>query len=208
MEDSEKTLGVILAGGLSRRMGGGDKGLAMLGGQSLLKRVVSRVQPQVDGILLSANGDPSRFADLGLPIAADASDDRPGPLAGILAGLEAAASSADAFGHVLSVPCDTPFLPADLVARLHGARRESGAPGAVAVSGGRQHSTVALWPIEGRTAISDALAKGVRRVSSLVAALGLAEAAWPVEPFDPFVNVNDPDEMRSAEALLALYSDA
>ncbi|QEN91369.1 molybdenum cofactor guanylyltransferase MobA [Labrys sp. KNU-23] len=198
-------MGVILAGGLSRRMGGGDKGLSLLGGWTILERIVARLRPQVAALFLNANGDAARFDALALPILPDGVPDFPGPLAGVLAGLDHAAQAG--FAEVIVVPCDTPFLPEDLVTRLR-AGTQAGR-GAVAVSGGRRHPTAALWPVHLRTALRKALVEeGQRRVETILRRHDFAEVAWPVEPFDPFANVNDPDGMAQAQALLNRFPAA
>jgi molybdenum cofactor guanylyltransferase len=202
MTASRAIVGSILAGGLGRRMGGVDKGLIDLGGRSLLAHVVERVRPQVGALFLSANGDPSRFASLGLPVIADQEEGYPGPLAGIVAALDTVARLAPEAASLLSVPCDTPFLPLDLVGRLDAARLGAGAPGAVAMSGGRRHPTVALWPVSASETIREALQGGERRVAAVSAALGFVAAEWPSEPFDPFFNVNDPAGLGQALHLL------
>jgi len=130
------TPGVLLAGGLARRMGGGDKPMRQIGGRSILARAIGRLTPQCDGLLLSANGDPARFKDFGLPVLADTVANHPGPLAGILAALDWAAANRPEVSWVLSVAADCPFLPSDLVSRLHHARAEQDAELAVAASGG------------------------------------------------------------------------
>lgn len=171
--------GVILAGGLSRRMGGGDKGLLPFGGGTLLSAVMARVRPQVSRLALNANGDPARFASLGLAVLPDPVPGHPGPLAGILAAMEWAAASGHA--RVLTVPCDAPCLPPDLLARLmpH--------PFAVAASAGRRHPVVALWPVALAPALAQALARGERRVSAL------SHDATPVDfPEAALLNLNTP----------------
>jgi molybdopterin-guanine dinucleotide biosynthesis protein A len=200
------TLGVILAGGLARRMGGGDKGLRPVAGHSIMARLRGRLEPQVTSTILNANGDPGRFADLGLVVVPDDVAGRPGPLAGILAALDHAALVADV-GWLVSVPCDAPFVPSDLVVRLHAGRGT--ARGAVAVSAGRRHPTVALWPTSSRATVRRALVDdAVRRVDAVAARLGLAEVEWPAEPFDPFANVNRPEDIALAEAILAAWPQA
>src|SRR5690242_7566464 len=144
---SPPTLGVLLAGGLARRMGGGDKPMRTIGGRPILERVIERLRPQCDGLILSANGDPGRFAATGLPVVADTVPDFAGPLAGILAALEWTAAHRPEIGWVVSVAADTPFLPHDLVSRLHAARHVSGEPLACAESGGQAHPVNALWPV-------------------------------------------------------------
>ncbi|MBP0578457.1 molybdenum cofactor guanylyltransferase MobA [Labrys sp. LIt4] len=198
-------MGVILAGGLSRRMGGGDKGLSLLDGRTILERIAARLRPQVAALFLNANGDARRFKALGLSILPDGVPDFPGPLAGVLAGLDHAAQAG--FDEVAVVPCDAPFLPADLVTRLR-AGTQAGR-GAVAVSAGRRHPTAALWPVHLRTALRKALVEeDQRRVETFLRRHDFAEVVWPAEPFDPFANVNDPGGMAEAEALLAHFPAA
>ncbi|WP_413993002.1 molybdenum cofactor guanylyltransferase MobA [Labrys okinawensis] len=203
--NNDATMGLILAGGLSSRMGGGDKGLSRLGEATILERIVARLTPQVQVLFLNANGDPSRLAKLSLPILADTLPDFPGPLAGVLAGLDHAAQVG--FAEVVVVPCDAPFLPADLVARLRAA--VGGKGGAVSVSGGRRHPTAALWPVHLRQVLRVALVEeNQRRVETFLRRHGFVEVAWPAEPFDPFMNVNDPDGMVQARALLERWPQA
>ncbi|MFC2249749.1 molybdenum cofactor guanylyltransferase MobA [Labrys portucalensis] len=208
-QDEQKTgsaiMGVILAGGLSRRMGGGDKGLSLLGGRTILERIAARLRPQVRALFLNANGDAARFETLSLPILPDGVPDFPGPLAGVLAGLDHAAQAG--FNEVAVVPCDAPFLPADLVARLR-AGTQAGR-GAVAVSAGRRHPTAALWPVHLRSALRKALVEeDQRRLEAILRRHDFAEVTWPAEPFDPFANVNDSAGMAEAEALLARFPAA
>ena len=118
-----KTIGVLLAGGLARRMGGGDKSLAMLGGEPLLARAITRIAPQCDQLILNANGDPARFKTFGLPVVADTVPGFAGPLAGVLAALEWVFANRREVAWVLSAPTDCPFLPHDLTERLHQADR-------------------------------------------------------------------------------------
>jgi molybdopterin-guanine dinucleotide biosynthesis protein A len=199
--DHPDTIGVILAGGRSARMGGGDKGLRPVGGAAILARITARLEPQTRGLVISANGEPRRFERLGLPVLPDGPGGPLGPLAGILAALRHAGAAGVPF--VVSVPCDTPFLPADLVARLHEARLRSGAPGAVASSCGRQHPTVGLWPVSCLPDVDEAvLGQGIRRARDAVSRLGFAPAEWAGD-VDPFFNVNTPEELAAAEALAA-----
>lgn len=197
-------VGLILAGGLSRRMGGGDKPLKVLAGRTLLERVAERLAPQCPGgLALSANGDPARFRDVfSGAVLPDTMPDHPGPLAGILAGLEAAAAQ-PGVTHVASVPGDAPFLPDDFVARLVAAARGEDRPIALAASGERRHFTSALWPISLREDLRGWLASGERRVGGFIERHGAAVASWPVEPVDPFLNLNAPEDLAAAEALLA-----
>lgn len=195
-------LGIVLAGGLSRRMGGGDKPLLRLGGRTLLDRVCDRFAPQCGaGVILNANGDPGRFAGFDGPIVPDGVPDHPGPLAGILAALDHAAAHRPDVAHAASVTGDAPFLPADLVSRLSAAVAE--APIAVAASGGRRHFTVALWPVALREDLRAALvARGERRVGAYLARHGAVPVDWATEPVDPFLNVNTPADLEAAEAML------
>src|SRR3954468_17134550 len=142
------TIGVLLAGGLARRMGGGDKPLRRLGGRTILERLIARLSPQCDALILNANGDPARFAETGLAVVADTVPDFAGRLAGILAALDWAAMHRPEIADVVSVAADTPFLPRDLVARLHAAREQAGTPLACAQSGGRAHPVNALWRVD------------------------------------------------------------
>jgi molybdenum cofactor guanylyltransferase len=203
------TLGLVLAGGLARRMGGGDKPRTMIGGQTILSRVIDRLTPQCTRLILNANGDPSRFADTKLPVIADDVPDFAGPLAGVLAGLDWAATNAPGIEYVASVPGDCPFLPRDLVARLHQARADAGQPLACASSGQWRHPVVALWPVALRDNLRRALTQdGLRKIEVWTARHGVALAAWPAKPVDPFFNVNTPEDAAAAERLAVQYPDA
>lgn len=199
-------LGVILAGGLSRRMGGGDKPLMRLGGRTLLDRVAKRFGPQCDaGVILNANGDPARFAGFDGPIVPDGVPGHPGPLAGVLTALDHAAAHHPDVTHVASVTGDAPFLPTDLVARLGEAIADPASPPiAVACSGGRQHFTTALWPLALRDDLRAALVeRDERRVGAYLARHGTVPVDWPALPIDPFLNVNTPGDLADAEATMA-----
>jgi molybdopterin-guanine dinucleotide biosynthesis protein A len=197
--------GVLLAGGLARRMGGGDKPMRQIGGQTILARVIARLAPQCDGLVLNANGDPARFAAFGLPVVADTIEGFPGPLAGVLTGLDWAAAQRPVAKWLLSAAADCPFLPRDLVARLHAAQLESGAPIAVAASGGQSHHVVALWSVTLREELRAGLASGeARGVGRWIASHDAATATWPTEPYDPFFNANTADDLVEAERIAAL----
>lgn len=200
-----KIAGLLLAGGQSRRMGGGDKALRRLGGVSLLERAIARLRPQVEALVLNANGDPARFAEFGLPVVADSVPDFAGPLAGVLAGLDwAAARSAD-FEFVASVATDAPFFPRDLVARLVDGVAEAAADLGCAASGGRSHPVFGLWPVRLRDDLRHAVAEeGLRKVDDWTARYKLATVGFPDRPLDPFFNANRPEDLAAAEALLAL----
>jgi molybdopterin-guanine dinucleotide biosynthesis protein A len=200
------TLGLVLAGGLARRMGGGDKARIRIGGATILARVLACLKPQCERIIINANGDPARFADTGLPVVADDVPDFAGPLAGILAGLDWAAAQAPQIEWLLSVPGDCPFLPKNLLARLHDARLAADTPLACARSGEWRHPVVGLWPVKLREDLRCALTQeGLHKIEIWTARHGIAIADWPAEPIDPFLNVNTPDDAVRAEALAALY---
>lgn len=195
--------GVILAGGQARRMGGGDKPLQPLGSRPLLAHVIDRLAPQVPALAISANGNPARFAAFGLPVLADSVADFPGPLAGILAGMEWARWLDPAIRDIVTVPGDAPFLPQDLVARLVAARDAAGADIACAASAGQVHPVAALWPVRLHDALHQALDEGLRKVTDFTARHRLALAEFAADPVDPFLNVNTPDDLAAAERRLA-----
>lgn len=198
-------LGIILAGGLARRMGGGDKSLLDLGGRPVLARVIDRLAPQVGSMALNANGDPDRFAHYGLPVLPDGEPDYPGPLAGVLAGLDwAAAQGADT---IVTVAADTPFFPSNLVEHLEQARVRAGTPIALAATpdperGIGRHPTFGLWPVHLREDLRAALRAGTRKIVAWTDAHGAASAMFPCDPFDPFFNLNRPSDMVAAQRLL------
>jgi molybdenum cofactor guanylyltransferase len=197
--------GVLLAGGLARRMGGGDKPMRQIGGRTILDRVIARLTPQCDGLLLNANGDPARFASFGLPVIADTIENFPGPLAGILAGLDWVAANRPEVPWMLSAAADCPFLPRDLVARLHRTRAQQEAQLAVAASGGQSHPVIGLWSVGLRGELRHALVvEDVRKIDRWTARYALATVNWPAEPLDPFFNANTVDDIAEAERLAAL----
>ncbi|WEF24842.1 molybdenum cofactor guanylyltransferase MobA [Paracoccus sp. S3-43] len=188
---------IILAGGRATRMGGGDKCLLDLRGRPILARIVDRLAPQCRPLALNANGDPARFAAFGLPVVADGLPDHPGPLAGILAGMDWAAGRGAE--RVLSVAGDTPFFPADLALRL----TQAGTGIVLAASRDADgqviaHPTFGLWPVALRDDLRAALASGQRRVRAFAAAHGAATAIWHAGPEDPFFNINTPEDLDRA----------
>jgi len=201
-----KIAGVILAGGLARRMGGGDKALMRLGGETLLARVIARLKPQVGEIVLNANGDPARFAEFGLPVVADTVAGFAGPLAGILAGMRWAAARGHT--HVASAAGDTPFFPADLVARLTQAARSGGQPIALAATndperGLSEHPTFGLWPVDLADNLEESLTVGnMRKIIVWTSRHGCARAVFDEAAEFPFFNVNTPEDMVEAERIL------
>jgi molybdopterin-guanine dinucleotide biosynthesis protein A len=197
--------GVVLAGGLARRMGGGDKPLREIGGQTILARVIERLEPQCESLILNANGDPLRFASFGLPVIADQVKNHPGPLAGILAALDWAAVNRPDAQWIFSVPGDCPFLPQDVVARLRQALRARGAEIAVAASRGRTHPVIGLWSVALREALRQALVvEGLRKVDAWIARHRVATVDWSAEPLDPFFNANTIVDLAEAERLAAI----
>jgi molybdopterin-guanine dinucleotide biosynthesis protein A len=199
-----KIIGVLLAGGLARRMGGGDKPLRLLAGRPLLDHVIERLRPQVAGLVLNANGDPARFAAYGLTVAADSVPDYAGPLAGILAGLDWAAENRPDCPLIVSVATDAPFLPRDLVARMVAALATEQADLACAASGGQAHPVIGLWPVRLREDLRRAVIdEGVRKVDVWTARYRLAVVPFSDRPVDPFFNANRPEDLDRAAALLA-----
>lgn len=198
-----KVVGLLLAGGQSRRMGGGDKALRPLGGISLLERVVERLRPQVASLVLNANGDPSRFAEFGLPVVPDGVPDFAGPLAGVLAGLDWTAQHHPDCSFIVSVATDAPFLPTNLVASLVAALETANADLACAASGGRVHPVFGLWPLRLREDLRRAvLTEGIRKVDRWTARFKLVTVPFPDTPVDPFFNANRPEDLEAAAALL------
>jgi molybdopterin-guanine dinucleotide biosynthesis protein A len=199
-----KICGVILAGGLARRMGGGDKGLRDLAGRPILAHILERVRPQVTCLVVNANGDASRFAEFRLPVAPDAVEGNAGPLAGVLTGMEWAARHASVCDLILTVPSDAPFLPRDLVERLERAMIAEGADIACASSGGRTHPPIALWPVSLAEELREAMTREeIRKVDVWTARYKVAVAEWPTEPLDPFFNANKPEDLAAAEEMAA-----
>ncbi|WP_085901440.1 molybdenum cofactor guanylyltransferase MobA [Kiloniella majae] len=200
--------GVILAGGLARRMGGGDKGLKSLAGESLLARIIQRIRPQVGPLVLNANGDQKRFNAFSLPVAADVVDDNPGPLAGVLTGMEWVAAYSPNVKWMVSVPCDAPFIPMDLVGRLISEATKQGVPLACAMSQGRTHPVVGLWSVALRNDLRQAIMREeMRKVDRWTERHGICHVPFDDvvignETIDPFYNANKPDDLVRVERLL------
>jgi molybdopterin-guanine dinucleotide biosynthesis protein A len=202
----KKTLGLVLAGGLARRMGGGDKALIEIDGKTILARVLATLKPQCDPIILNANGDIARFAAFGLPVVRDEIPDFAGPLAGILAGLDWMAARHPDLEWMVSVPGDCPFLPADLVAQLHQARERAGTPLACAKSGDWRHPVVGLWNVKLREDLRRAIVEeDLHKIEIWTARHGIALAEWPDRPVDPFFNVNTPEDRARANEIAASF---
>jgi molybdopterin-guanine dinucleotide biosynthesis protein A len=195
--------GVLLAGGLSRRMGGCEKCLLRLGGKPLLTHVLGRARGQVAALLLNANGDLSRFAALGLPLREDVVPGHAGPLAGILTGLEWAARIPGC-KWLASFATDAPFLPCDLVFRLRTAAQEAGAEIALARSGGQAHPVFGLWRLGLEVDLRHALVdEGIHRIRRWTERHSLVYVDFESGPVDPFFNINAPEDLERAEDILA-----
>jgi molybdenum cofactor guanylyltransferase len=202
------TLGAILAGGLARRLGGGVKTLREVGGQPVLARLIARLRPRVTRLIINANDDPARFAEHGLPVVPDTLPDHPGPLAGLLAALDWTAASEPSIEWVVTVPGDAPFLPRDLVARMHEAVRRDGARLACASSLGRTHPVVGLWPVSIRDELRRVLTeRGIRRIDRFTEPYARAVVEWDATPADPFFNVNTLEDLAEADRLVSAYPD-
>ena len=200
---TDRLPGVILAGGRATRMGGGDKSLRQIAGRTILDRVIDRLGRQCAPLALNANGDPARFSPFGLPVLADSLSGHPGPLAGVLAGLDWAAEQG--LGHIVTVAADTPFCPGDLVVRLLAAGGESGfALAATPDETGRilRHPTFGLWPVALREDLRAALSGGLRKIVLWTDRHGAATAVFGTDPVDPFFNINTPEDLAEAERLL------
>jgi molybdopterin-guanine dinucleotide biosynthesis protein A len=206
MVSPTRVVGVILAGGRSSRMGGGDKCLLPLAGQPVLASVIARLKPQVCDLIINANGDASRFADFGLPVIADTVGGLAGPLAGVHAGLEWVKANAPDVGYIVTVASDTPFFPSDLVHRFL-AELADHPTLLVATSQEGMHPVVGLWPIAMAPQLEDSLAQGIRKVGAWTKQHGAREVFFaPVKVggrhVDPFFNINRPEELAEADALL------
>ena len=202
-ERAPRVIGVLLAGGQARRMGGGDKCLRQLGERTILEHVIARARPQVAALVLNANGDPNRFAPFGLPVAADVIQGFAGPLAGVLTGMEWARTHRPECPWIATIATDTPFFPTDLVARMLSALEREGADLACAASGGRAHPVFGLWLVRLADDLRRAMVdEGMRKVDVWTARHRLAEVPFGTDPIDPFFNTNRPEDLAEAERLL------
>ena len=200
-------VGVLLAGGRSSRMGGGDKCLRMLGGRTILARIIDRLKPQVSDIVINANGDASRFATFGVPVVADSIVGYAGPLAGVHAGLEWVKVNCPGVGHVVTMATDTPFFPTDLVRQLLQASDDSSAL-RIAKSEAGTHYVIGLWPVTFAAALEVSIKLGERKVGAWTKEHGAIEVFFPPvdvagQSVDPFFNINAPEDLAAAEALLS-----
>lgn len=197
-----RPLGVILAGGRATRMGGGDKGMREVAGRRLIDHVIARLAPQVAGLAINANGDPARFAEFGLPVLPDSIEGHAGPLAGVLAGLDWAAEQGAS--AIITAAADTPFFPTDLVARLMAAAGPSGlalAASRDAAGCWQLHPTFGLWPVALRQDLRAALCGGLRKIVLWTGQHAAGRAEFAGRSFDPFFNVNTPEDIVRAEEL-------
>jgi molybdopterin-guanine dinucleotide biosynthesis protein A len=206
MDVAHGVVGVLLAGGRSSRMGGGDKCLRMLGGEPILTRILARLRPQVSDIIINANGDVSRFAPYGVPVVPDTITGFSGPLAGAHAGLEWVRANRPDIGHAVTVATDTPFFPTDLVRRFLAETRDE-STFLVARSEAGTHPVIGLWPVELAAALKVSLDQGHRKVSAWVKDHGAVEVPFPPVKIDgtlidPFFNINKPEDLAAAETLL------
>ena len=202
MKAHHHVVGVLLAGGQARRMGGGDKCLQSLGGETLLARAIVRARPQVDSLILNAHGDPARFADFGVPVVPDVIDGFAGPLAGILTAMEWAYEHAPDHETVASFPTDAPFFPEDLVETMLEARRQAGAVLACAASLGRTHPVFGIWPVALRHDLRDAIAQGERKIDRWTEQYPIVTVEFSGVGVDPFFNANTPKDLAEAAGLL------
>jgi molybdopterin-guanine dinucleotide biosynthesis protein A len=185
-------------------MGGVDKPLLPLASGTVLSSVVGRLLPQCASLAINANGDPARFAAYHLPVLPDIVAGFPGPLAGVLTGLAYVKQQSESDGWLLTAPGDTPFIPDDLAQRLGRAVMDGSALIACTQSGGRPHPVVALWSSILRDRLAHALVeRGVRGVMAFQAEVATSKVEWPVEPHDPFFNINTPEDLTEAERRLA-----
>ncbi len=205
---TESVTGVLLAVGMAKRMGGGDKGLRALGGRPIMDYIVERVRPQVAALLINANGDPERFSGYGLPVIADVISDESrgvaGPLGGVLTGMEWAAANQPQCPWVATFACDAPFAPTDLVARFLAAVEDEGVDMACAKSRGRAHPVFGLWPVAKAGELRQAMIEeDMRKIDRWTARYNLIEVDFAADPFDPFFNINAPENLAEAERLLS-----
>ncbi len=202
--EKTRVAGILLAGGLSRRMGGGDKCLRVLGGETILSRIVRGVLPQVDTLALNANGDPSRFSSFGLPVIPDVIEGNAGPLSGVLTGMEWVALNYPECEWLVSFPTDAPFLPENLVESLMFAMKRDGSDVACARSNGRTHPVIGIWPVQLRGALRKAMTEeDIRKVDLWTSRYRLSVVDFTSTTFDPFFNTNRPEDLERAEAILA-----
>jgi molybdopterin-guanine dinucleotide biosynthesis protein A len=202
-----EVVGVILAGGLARRMGGGDKCMIELGGRPLLTWIIERFAPQVSSLILNANGDPARFASIDLPVISDTVPDFAGPLAGILAAMDWTKTHFPQVRWIASCAGDAPFLPLNLVTRFLTAQAAGQTHLVSATSGGQINPVCGLWSVDLADDLRRALTEDkLHQVSAWTSRHRHATVEFPSDPIDPFFNINRPEDLATAEALLASHS--
>jgi molybdopterin-guanine dinucleotide biosynthesis protein A len=207
MGEFEDVVGVILAGGRGRRMGGADKCFVELAGLSLLSRAINRFGPQVSRLVLSANGDPGRFAAFDLPVLADPIPGFAGPLAGLLAAMEWVQAHAPDARWIASTSVDTPFLPLDLIAKLRQAQEADRTELVCAWSNGQIHPVCGLWRADLAADLRHALLdEDLHKVDAWAGRHRMATVDFSTDPIDPFFNINRVEDLARAEALLASHS--
>ncbi len=204
----EPVVGLLLAGGQSRRMGGGDKCLLRFGTETLLSHVAGRLAPQVSRLLLNANGDPSRFSDFGLPVISDSVEGYAGPLAGILSGLIWVRQNDPDVRWIVSAATDTPFFPSNLVAKLYESVNTYPAI-AIAASDGKPQPVFGLWPTALAEDLDKSLRTGTRKVLDWCDRHSTLFVEFPYMitggyQLDPFFNTNKPEDLKEAENILAM----
>ncbi|MCP4791003.1 MAG: molybdenum cofactor guanylyltransferase MobA [Gammaproteobacteria bacterium] len=205
MLDKDNLLGVILAGGQARRMGGADKPLAEIAGKPLLQYVIERAKPQMSNLLLNANGDEQRYKQFQLPIQQDIVPDFAGPLAGVLSAMAWARAFQPQVTHVITMAADTPFYPADYVDRMLSAIDKT-QPLACASYQQRTQPVFGLWPVELHNDLHQALVEdGIHKVDLFTSRYGVADVQFDAMPYNPFFNVNRLDDVAAGEALLAAH---
>lgn len=197
-------IGLILAGGQARRMGGADKAFLKLGRETLITRAIARARPQVDELIVNANGDPKRFASLGCEVIPDRIGGFLGPLAGILSGFEWMRANRPDARWLASFACDCPFFPTDMVEKLIAEAQSRGVQIAIAASGGRHHPVFAVWsaslPVTSESVLSG---EGLRKMDDFVAGFPNIRVAFPSTSVDPFFNINTLDDLARAEEILS-----
>ncbi len=202
MSDANAVCGVLLAGGKSRRMGNRDKALLELNQKPVLSRVIEIAEPQVISLSLNSNADPQKYEDFGFPVISDVVSGYAGPLAGILTGMDWARKKHPCCKWLASFACDAPFVPSNLVSRCLHQALENGANLACARSGGRVHPVIGLWSLSLYVSLKEAIInKGIRKVDEWTASHRLVEVEWSDKPFDPFFNINRPEDLVLAEKI-------
>ena len=210
MSPTALVVGILLAGGKSSRMGGGDKCMRPLGGKPILAHIVERLRPQVSDMILNANGDVGRFARFGLKVVEDSVAGYAGPLAGVQAGLQWIRNNRPDIAYGVTVATDTPFFPTDLVQRFLAMQGDRPAL-AVASSAAGLHPVIGLWPVALANDIEDALKHGLNKAGAFTEQHGAIEVHFPAvtiggAEIDPFFNINRPEDLAEAEALMSEHA--